>query len=96
MKKILFYALICLLVIACNNSVQHNNNYVSDLEALQLKTSFVDINDNSLDLLELNKSRLVISYWATWCAPCIKEMPSLKRAEEILKDYGYTFLLVSD
>ena len=76
--------------------MQHNNNYVSDLEALQLKTSFVDINDNSLDLLELNKSRLVISYWATWCAPCIKEMPSLKRAEEILKDYGYTFLLVSD
>jgi len=23
-------------------------------------------------------------------------MPSMKRAEEILKDYGYTFLLVSD
>jgi len=96
LKKILFYALSCLLVIACNNSVQHNNNYVSDLEALQLKTSFVDINENNIDLLELNKSRLVISYWATWCAPCIKEMPSLKRAEEILKDYGYTFLLVSD
>lgn len=96
MKKLLFYALTCLLLIACNNSRQSDNKDVSDLEALQLKTSFVDINENNVDLLELNKGKLVISYWATWCAPCIKEMPSLKRAEEILKDYGYTFLLVSD
>lgn len=96
MKKLLFYALTCLLLIACNNSRQSDNKGVSDLETLQLKTSFVDINENNLDLLELNKGKLVISYWATWCAPCIKEMPSLKRAEEILKDYGYTFLLVSD
>jgi len=96
LKKLLFYALTCLLLIACNNSRQSDNKGVSDLEALQLKTSFVDINENNLDLLELNKGKLVISYWATWCAPCIKEMPSLKRAEEILKDYGYTFLLVSD
>lgn len=96
MKKLLFYALTCLLLIACNNSRQSDNKDVSDLEALQLKTSFVYINENNVDLLELNKGKLVISYWATWCAPCIKEMPSLKRAEEILKDYGYTFLLVSD
>ena len=96
MKKLLFYALTCLLLIACNNSRQSDNKGVSDLETLQLKTSFVDINENNVDLLELNKGKLVISYWATWCAPCIKEMPSLKRAEEILKDYGYTFLLVSD
>lgn len=96
MKKLLFYVLTCLLLIACNNSRQSDNKGVSDLETLQLKTSFVDINENNLDLLELNKGKLVISYWATWCAPCIKEMPSLKRAEEILKDYGYTFLLVSD
>jgi len=96
LKKLLFYALTCLLLIACNNSKQSDNKGIADLEALQLKTSFVDINENNVDLLELNKGKLVISYWATWCAPCIKEMPSLKRAEEILKDYGYTFLLVSD
>ena len=38
----------------------------------------------------------MVNYWATWCAPCIEEMPSIKRAEEILEEFGYTFLLVSD
>tara|TARA_Y200000002_G_scaffold77010_1_gene60556 strand:- start:5411 stop:5806 length:396 start_codon:yes stop_codon:yes gene_type:complete len=63
---------------------------------LQLKTSFVDLNENYLDLSVYKKRKIVVSYWATWCAPCIEEMPGIKRAEEILEEFGYTFLLVSD
>ena len=79
----------------CNTGITNNKN-VSDLESLQLKTSFVDLYENNLDLSVYKGKRIVINYWATWCGPCIKEMPSIKRAEEILEDYGYTFLLVSD
>ena len=93
MKKIAFYSLSFFLLLGCNSVV---NNDISDLESLQLKTSFIDLDENNLDLSVFNEGKVVISYWATWCAPCIKEMPSMKRAEEILKDYGYTFLLVSD
>jgi thiol-disulfide isomerase/thioredoxin len=81
--------------LGCNSGITNNKN-VSDLESLQLKTSFVDLYENNLDLSVYKEGKIVISYWATWCGPCIKEMPGLKRAEEILKDYGYTFLLVSD
>jgi len=83
------------LLLGCNSGI-HNNKEVSDLESLQLKTSFVDLYDNNLDLSVYKNAKVIISYWATWCRPCIEEMPSLKRAEEILEDYGYTFLLVSD
>ena len=79
----------------CNQDIT-NNKKVSDLESLQLKTSFLDLSENNLDLSVYKEGKIVINYWATWCRPCIKEMPSLKRAEEILEDYGYTFLLVSD
>ena len=78
------------------NSCITNNKSASDLDSLQLKTSFIDLYDNNLDLSEYKKGKIVINYWATWCAPCIKEMPSMERAEEILEEYGYTFLLVSD
>ena len=93
MGKTSVFILCSFLLFACNSNMTNNN--ISDLESLQLKSSFFDLEENNLDLSEFN-GKVVVSYWATWCAPCIKEMPSMKRAEEILEDYGYTFLLVSD
>ncbi len=93
MRKTSVFILCSFLLFACNSNITNNN--ISDLESLQLKSSFFDLEENNIELSEFN-GKIVISYWATWCAPCIKEMPSIKRAEEILEDYGYTFLLVSD
>ena len=85
----------CFLLLGCNLDNTKNEN-LSDLESLQLKTSFFDLNEKNLDLSVYKEGKIVLSYWATWCAPCIKEMPGIKRAEEKLEEYGYTFLLVSD
>ena len=93
MRKTSVFTLCSFLLFACNSNIADN---ISDLESLQLKSSFFDLEENNLDLSEFNNGKVVISYWATWCAPCIKEMPSIKKAEDILKDYDYTFLLVSD
>ena len=95
MKKKSIYLLCFVLFLGCNTGIT-NDEYVSDLESLQLKSSFIDLNEKNLDLSVYKGKKIVINYWATWCGPCIKEMPSIKRAEEILEDYGYTFLLVSD
>ena len=92
MRNTAVFTLCSFLLFACNSNITSNT---SDLESLQLKSSFFDLEENNIELSEFN-GKIVISYWATWCAPCIKEMPSIKRAEEILEDYGYTFLLVSD
>ena len=95
LKKIIFKVLFCFLLFSCQSN-DTNNQSVSDLESLQRKTSFIDLYENNLDLSVYKKGKIVISYWATWCAPCIKEMPGIKKAEEVLEEYGYTFLLVSD
>ncbi len=95
MKKIILNTLWCFLLCSCKLGTTDNKSF-SDLESLQLKTSFIDLHENDLDLSVYKKGKIVISYWATWCAPCIEEMPGIKRAEKILEEYGYTFLLVSD
>ena len=94
MKRIILYNLWCFLLFSCNSGISNNKSF-SDLESLQLKTSFLDLYENNLDL-SIFKGKVVVSYWATWCAPCIEEMPGIKKAEEILEEHGYTFLLVSD
>ena len=95
MKKLGVYILCCFLLLGCTLANKNNEN-LSDLESLQFKTSFVDLYEEEIDLSVFKEGKIVVSYWATWCGPCIKEMPSIKRAEKILEDYGYTFLLVSD
>ena len=95
MKSIILNTLCFLLLFSCNSGIT-NSKSLSDLDALQTKTSFIDLHEKNLDLSVYQNGKIVVSYWATWCAPCIKEMPGIKRAEEILKEYGYTFLLISD
>jgi len=92
--KTAFYSFCIVLFLNCKDV--HQSKKASDLEYIQLKTSLVDLNQNKVNLTTFEGKKIVINYWATWCGPCIKEMPELKRAEEILQNYNYTFLLISD
>ena len=38
---------------------------------------FKDVNNNKIDLNNYKGKLLMLNFWATWCAPCKKEMPSL-------------------
>jgi cytochrome c biogenesis protein CcmG, thiol:disulfide interchange protein DsbE len=38
---------------------------------------------------------LVLNFWATWCPPCIEEMPSLNQFAMTMKDKGVVVLGVS-
>lgn len=45
---------------------------------------------------ELEGKQVVVNIWATWCRPCVQEMPSFRAAQEKLKDQGVVFLFASD
>lgn len=38
---------------------------------------------------------LVVNFWATWCGPCVKELPYFERIQEEYKDRGVHTVLVS-
>ena len=94
MKNLIFVSYF-ILFLGCNSSISKNKK-LSDIESLQLKTSFVDLKNKKVDLTSYEGKKIVINHWATWCGPCIKEMPGIERAQKILKNYDYIFLLVSD
>ncbi len=41
------------------------------------------------------KGPILISFWATWCKPCVEEMSELNKIYNELKDHGFTFLAIS-
>ena len=45
------------------------------------KINFININNETINLNKFKNSLIIINFWATWCAPCIEEMPSLNRLQ---------------
>lgn len=97
MKKALFPFVIIGLVflLGCSKSTQENKESTLP-EKLVDRISLVDLEGNSVDLASLKGKTVFLNYWATWCRPCIAEMPDIDRAAKLLKDENFVFLAASD
>ncbi len=54
-----------------------------------------DLNGTFKSLSDYQGKPVVINFWATWCPPCIAELPSLNRAQERLKESGVNFIAIN-
>tara|TARA_B100001057_G_scaffold358790_1_gene360950 strand:+ start:7347 stop:7856 length:510 start_codon:yes stop_codon:yes gene_type:complete len=43
--------------------------------------TFLDDKNNKLDLKDYQGKLILLNFWATWCAPCKEEMPSLDKIQ---------------
>ena len=50
---------------------------------------------NTITLSRYRGQVVVLNFWATWCAPCVEEMPSLVEMQRRMKAGGVTVLAVS-
>lgn len=92
-KKI--FLITFLFLISCKSDNTKKNS-LTDLESLQSKSSFINLSKQEVDLNLFSNKKIILNYWATWCGPCIKEMPDLMIAEKKLKDSDVSLFLVSD
>jgi len=57
--------------------------------------SFVDVNGGTHGLGEFLGRGVVLNCWATWCVPCVQEMPALAGLAGKLRDAGVVVLALS-
>jgi peroxiredoxin len=55
----------------------------------------VDQNGKKVALNDFKGKNIYIDFWATWCKPCVAEIPDLKKLEEKFKDKNIVFLSIS-
>ena len=103
MKHIIF--LVLLLVFSCKNDTSGSELVESKDVPKIIEEVVVDVSDIDLEIYDydgleplINKKDdkvHVVNFWATWCAPCIKELPYFELINENYKKDGVDVLLVS-
>ncbi len=54
--------------------------------------SFTSLDGKTVQLREFEGKPTVVNLWATWCPPCVREMPVLHAAQDKRTDVNFVFL----
>ena len=66
------------------SEINYSKNIVVHKEPLDIKElKFKDFNLNDIDLTNKKGNIMILNFWATWCVPCKKEMPSLSELSKL-------------
>lgn len=99
--KLKSLALIFLLILSCNSKVKEGkDNDVFKVEAIksnhpEINLEVYDFNGFKEFLNKKDDKIYVINFWATWCAPCVKELPYFEKLLQEYKGKGVEVILVS-
>ena len=90
MRVIYFLLAFFLIFISCKSEIKKEGT-------VQEKEKITSYNYNSLAPL-LHKSDdtiYVINFWATWCKPCVKELPAFEKLQAMYKSKKVKVILIS-
>lgn len=60
------------------------------------KTAFADEGGSEISLDAFKGKIVIVNFWATWCQPCMKEMPSLDRLAARLPSESFAVVAVNE
>lgn len=88
MSKIVSVLSIFCLTLVVSFSAQATNDELNSL-------SLVDVEEQPVALESFKGKVILLNFWATWCPPCIKEMPSMERLRNELSGKPFEVVAIN-
>lgn len=73
---------------------QYDKLKLLEIGAPSPKFAFKDRNDKLVHLDDLKGNLVYVDIWATWCGPCLKEIPALKKLQDTLVGQDIIFVSI--
>ncbi len=73
------------------------NNRIKTFKGEKTPFPFIlkDSNNNTVVMNNFKGKVTVVNFWATWCPPCVEEIPSLNRLRQKMKDKPFELISIN-
>src|SRR5690554_5351374 len=90
-----FLILLVFLMLSCKNDTKVEATFTSNTNAQVILSEIVAFSALEKNLTTTTEKTYVVNFWATWCAPCIKELPYFEDLNKNYSDENVEVILVS-
>ncbi|WP_439128030.1 TlpA disulfide reductase family protein [Polaribacter sp.] len=93
--KVYFLSFLFIALVSCKKETSKNKDLKKVEVAVQTSVKSYTYNELKPLLEKKDNKTYIVNFWATWCGPCVKELPYFEKINKEFADKNVEVLLVS-